>query len=70
MDFDKQYTVKDFPGVDIKEVEITNYEKTHSQSGYIVLNKAGEAEVRKAVDILLKNPLIETAAFDSVTTTE
>ena len=70
VDFDKQYTAKDFPGVDVKKIKIRNYEKTHSQSGYITLNKAGEAEVRKAVDTLLNNPLIELASFDSVCTTE
>ena len=42
VDFDKQYTAKDFPGVDVKKIKIRNYEKTHSQSGYITLNKAGK----------------------------
>lgn len=70
VDFDKQYTAKDFPGVDVKKIKIRNYEKTHSQSGYIALNKTGEAEVRKAVEILLKNPIIESATFDPICTTD
>ena len=70
VDFDKQYTAKDFPGVDIKEIEITNYEKTRSQSGYITLNTSGEAEVRKAIETLRKNPIIKTATCVPIYTTD
>ena len=56
--------------MDVKKIKIRNYEKTHSQSGYISLNKTGEAEVRKAVEILLKNPIIESATFDPICTTD
>ena len=70
VDFDKQYTAKDFPGLDIKEIKIYNFDKTHSQGLCIYLNKSGETEVRKAIEILSKNPIIESATFDSICTTD
>ena len=70
VDFDKQYTAKDFPGLDIKSLQTNNYANVHAQSVTIYLKKSGESQVRAAIKILSNNEIVKVAELIPLAFTE